>query len=129
MRGYAQHLMAKKLLATSGNHTTLARLNETPTKSKLIMDRSPMNSVTNLSNYKNFAIASQQHYQQFHHQAYSSRGGGSPTSRTQMAPLPNNLVSTDTLLSHLPMMVASGSTPPLKINQQQQDYKNASIFS
>ena len=60
MRGYAQHLMAKKLLATSGNHTTLARLNETPNKSQFNEHISPINSVTNLSNYKNFALANQQ---------------------------------------------------------------------
>ena len=62
MRGYAQQLMAKKLLATSGNHKTLARLNETPNRidSQFLISKntfnsgsSPMHSITNLSNYKN----------------------------------------------------------------------------
>ena len=52
MRSYAQQLMARKLLASSGNHTTLARLNETPNSKGYVDHGSPVHSLTNLGQYR-----------------------------------------------------------------------------
>ena len=90
MRSYAQQLMARKLLASSGNHTTLARLNETPNSKRYVDHGSPVHSLTNLSQYRaNLALASQ--YQ-----------AAAAAARSPTAAQGQDAGSTETLLSQLP---------------------------
>ena len=93
MRSYAQQLMARKLLASSGNHTTLARLNESPNSKGFVVDQgSPVHSLTNLGQYRtNLALVQQ----------YQAAAAAS-SARSPTAAQGQDAASTDTLLSQLP---------------------------
>ena len=92
MRSYAQQLMARKLLASSGNHTTLARLNETPNSKGYVDHGSPVHSLTNLGRYRtNLALAQQ----------YQAAAAAS-SARSPTAAQGQDAASTETLLSQLP---------------------------